>query len=177
MSKIIELSSEIVPLIAAGEVVERPASVVKELIENSIDANASFINIEIEDVGLKLIRVIDDGVGMDADDLLKCFLSHTTSKIYNGDDLLNIVTFGFRGEALASISYVSNLSIKSKTKDSQTGNEILIKNGVHQKFSPVGMFSGTVVEVRDLFADVPARKKFLKSKTTEYYRDQCLNKY
>ena len=168
--KIKELSSEIIPKIAAGEVVERPASVVKELVENSLDAGAQSITIEIEEAGFKKIRVIDDGEGMIQKDLLRCFLPHHTSKITSIADLENIGTLGFRGEALASICSVCEVGIKTRVSGDKEGNEALIKRGSIEKTSPAGMKSGTVVEVQNLFSYVPARKKFLKSKNTEYRR-------
>ena len=153
--------------IAAGEVVERPASVVKELVENSIDAGAKNITIEIEEGGIELIRVIDDGVGIYADDISKAFLPHATSKIVSVDDIYNINTLGFRGEALPSIASVSQVNFRSKTADANFGKEISISAGEVLSINDIGMNTGSIMEVRDLFFNVPARKKFLKTTSRE----------
>ncbi|MDE2026289.1 MAG: DNA mismatch repair endonuclease MutL [Patescibacteria group bacterium] len=166
MAKIRQLSPAIVAKIAAGEVIERPAYAVKELIENAIDANATDIQIFIEQAGLKKIQVIDNGEGMDQEDLLACFQPHTTSKLLD-EDLTGITTLGFRGEALASLVAVSDLTIKSRIESDAVGNEITLHGGEIQKKTPTGMPSGTIVTVHNLFASVPARKKFLKSTQTE----------
>lgn len=168
MPKIITLSSDVVTKIAAGEVIERPAYAVKELIENSIDAGATSIIIDIEDSGLRRIQVIDNGEGMSKEDLQQCFLPHTTSKIKEAEELLGIKTLGFRGEALASIAAISNLSIKSREKTNPSGNLIEIYKGEIETIEPIGMPVGTIITVDDLFYPVPARKKFLKSKKTEF---------
>lgn len=153
--------------IAAGEVVERPASVVKELVENSIDAGAKNITIEIEEGGIELIRVIDDGVGICADDISKAFLPHATSKIVSVDDIYNINTLGFRGEALPSIASVSQVNFRSKTADANFGKEISISAGEVLSINDIGMNTGSIMEVRNLFFNVPARKKFLKTTSRE----------
>lgn len=166
MAKIIILPPHVVAKIAAGEVIERPAYAVKELIENSIDAGATAIHISIEQAGLKKIQVIDNGEGMDQADLEQSIQPHTTSKLHD-EQLLGITTLGFRGEALASLAAVSELSIKSRTSNSATGNEIVIHNGQVQRVIPIGMPEGTIVTAEHLFANIPARKKFLKSPQTE----------
>ena len=153
--------------IAAGEVVERPASVVKELVENSIDAGAKNITIEIEEGGIELIRVIDDGVGIYADDISKAFLPHATSKIVSVDDIYNINTLGFRGEALPSIASVSQVNFRSKTADANFGKEISISAGEVLSINDIGMNTGSIMEVRNLLFNVPARKKFLKTTSRE----------
>lgn len=153
--------------IAAGEVVERPASVVKELVENSIDAGAKNITIEIEEGGIELIRVIDDGIGIYADDISKAFLPHATSKIVSVDDIYNINTLGFRGEALPSIASVSQVNFRSKTADANFGKEISISAGEVLSINDIGMNTGSIMEVRNLFFNVPARKKFLKTTSRE----------
>lgn len=153
--------------IAAGEVVERPSSVVKELIENSIDANAKNITIEIEDGGSALIRIIDDGDGIHKDDIPKAFLPHATSKIKSVEDIYSISSLGFRGEALPSIASVGRVNLKSKLQDEDFGGEISIEGGEVLNFSEVGMNKGTVMEVSDLFFNIPARKKFLKTSSRE----------
>ena len=153
--------------IAAGEVVERPSSVVKELVENSIDANSKNITIEIEDGGSSLIRIIDDGDGIHEDDIQKAFLPHATSKIKSVDDIYSISTLGFRGEALPSIAAVSKVNIKSRTSISDFGGELLIEGGEIKDFRQCGTNKGTTIEVKDLFFNIPARKKFLKSLSRE----------
>ncbi len=166
MAEIKILPPELQELIAAGEVVERPASVVKELIENSIDASATEILIEVVGAGKKLIRVTDNGSGMGPEDLRICFLPHATSKLSSEEDLFRITTMGFRGEALSSISSVSKMKLTSSPEGSPTGLSIEIKGGkvISEREIP---FRGTIVEVRDLFYNTPARKKFLKSERTE----------
>jgi DNA mismatch repair protein MutL len=154
-------------MIAAGEVIERPASVVKELIENSIDAGATKITIAVEDGGRKLMSVTDNGCGMDADDLAGAFEPHATSKVKNIADLRNIATLGFRGEALASIASVAQVRAVSRTQSSQGGNCIEIDCGSKGKIGPCSSDYGTKIEVRDLFYKLPARRKFLKTANTE----------
>lgn len=154
--------------IAAGEVVERPFSVVKELVENSIDSNATSITIEIEEGGEKLIKVIDNGTGIFPDDVEKAFLPHATSKINDIDDIYRIQTMGFRGEALASIASVSKVDMKSRTADFDYGKNVTVDAGSIEKTEDVGANIGTTVVVRELFFNVPARKKFLKSMSREY---------
>lgn len=167
MSKIKRLSPLLINQIAAGECIERPASVVKELVENSIDAGATNIEIQIEDAGNSLIQVLDNGCGMDEEDLKMSLVSHATSKICTADDLLNIHSLGFRGEAIASIASIAEVSIASATENSETGMEIVTSQGEVQNLYPIAMNKGTKIEVHDLFFNVPARRKFLKSKSTE----------
>ncbi len=161
------LPASVANKIAAGEVVERPASVVKELIENSIDAGAGRIEIDLEDGGASLIRIVDDGCGMDADDLALAFAGHATSKLANEEDLFSVRTMGFRGEALASIGAVSDARIVSRTHGSDTGYEVEMKAGVMAAVKACGAPEGTQTEVRNLFYNVPVRKKFLKTTATE----------
>ena len=153
--------------IAAGEVVERPSSVVKELVENSIDANAKNITIEIEEGGIALIKIIDDGDGIHPEDVKKAFLPHATSKIKTTEDIFSINTLGFRGEALPSIASVSKVNIKTRTEESDFGRELVIEGGEFTSFEECGVNKGTTIEVRDIFYNVPARKKFLKSISRE----------
>lgn len=167
MPKIHKLSKDIVSKIAAGEVVERPASVVKELVENSIDAKAKSITVTLKDAGLKEIIVSDDGVGMNKEDLLECYKRHTTSKVKTLADLDEISLFGFRGEALASISAVSNIVISTKTKKNLEGYFIDLIDSKINNQGILGLPIGTTVEVKNLFYNVPARKKFLKSNNVE----------
>jgi DNA mismatch repair protein MutL len=163
------LSPNVITKIAAGEVIERPASVVKELIENSLDAKSTYITIDIEDAGLKKIAVIDNGIGMSKEDLILSIEPHTTSKISNEDDLLNIKTLGFRGEALASIAAVSDCLLKSRPKDSSVGTQIFLQQGKTMTVNAIGIPSGTSVIIRHLFSNIPARKKFLKREVTEFH--------
>lgn len=167
MGRINVLDRHMVNMIAAGEVIERPASVVKELMENAIDAGAKNITLQIADGGKKLIRVIDDGIGMDADDLEKAFTPHATSKISNADDLLKISTMGFRGEALASIGSVAKVNITSRQPDSVSANCVEIDCGQNQTIKPASGSYGTTVSVENLFYKLPARRKFLKTANTE----------
>ena len=162
--------------IAAGEVVERPASVVKELIENSIDAGATRISVEIEEGGLNLIRVSDDGSGMVPEDAALCVQRHATSKIQTRDDLFTIRTLGFRGEALPSIASVSRFSLATRPRDQHAGIQLRIEGGLPAESTAIGCAPGTTIEVRDLFFNVPARLKFLKSKATEsgHVANTCL---
>ncbi len=153
--------------IAAGEVVERPASVVKELVENSIDAGAGVVRVEIEVGGRKLIRVTDDGSGMTSDDALLAIERHATSKISTEEDLFEVHTLGFRGEALPSIAAVSRFELLSRPPDRDEGVRVRMEGPKVMDVEPAGCAPGTVVTVRDLFFNVPARKKFLRSKTTE----------
>ena len=167
MAKIHLLSEDIINKIAAGEVIERPASVVKELIENSLDAEATSLNIEIEEAGKKLIRVQDNGEGMDPEDAQASILRHATSKIITVDDLFAISSLGFRGEALASIAAVSQLSITTKKKESTEGFQLQVEAGQIKESSIHACDGGTTIEVKNLFFNTPARKKFLKSDTVE----------
>ena len=167
MGKIAVLDDNMINMIAAGEVIERPASVVKELLENSIDAGAERITIEVEDGGRRLIRIIDDGCGMDADDLAVAFEPHATSKLRCVDDLLGIRTMGFRGEALASIGSVSKVSVTSCTADAVSAHRIEIDCGHKGPVVPCSGDTGTTIEVRNLFYKLPARRKFLRTANTE----------
>ena len=167
MGKINVLDFEIANLIAAGEVVERPSSVLKELIENSIDSGADKIVAEIKRGGVALIRVSDNGCGMDKDDLPVAIKRHATSKIRTRDDLESIMTLGFRGEALAAISSVSMVTIITKTKDADVGSMLTSEGGKILDVSEVGCADGTTVVVENLFFNVPARRKFLKKDSTE----------
>ncbi len=167
MSSIKILPENLANQIAAGEVIERPASVVKELVENAIDAGASHVSVQVEGNGTRLIRVIDDGQGMDQDDLLLCLERHATSKISTVDELGAIRSLGFRGEALPSIASVARLNITSKIETVQLGSQVEIRFGKVVKVHDMGAAQGTTIEVRDLFGNVPARKKFLKTAKTE----------
>jgi DNA mismatch repair protein MutL len=167
MPKISILPEEIRGKIAAGEVVERPASVVKEFVENSFDAQASYIRVVIKEGGLKEISVYDDGEGMDLEDLKLCYHHFATSKIKNLADVFKIVTYGFRGEALASIAQVSRMSIASRREGQDIAYQIEVEGGQELNIKPVNLKKGTVVVVRDLFFNLPARKAFLKSPKTE----------
>ena len=167
MSKINVLSFEIANLIAAGEVVERPSSVLKELIENSIDSGATEIVAEIKKGGVALIRVTDNGCGMEPEDLPIALKRHATSKIKDRDDLETIMTLGFRGEALAAISSVSEMTIISKTKEAEMATMLTAESGKVVDISEVGASDGTTVVVENLFGNVPARRKFLKKDATE----------
>lgn len=153
--------------IAAGEVVERPFSVVKELVENSIDAEAKNITVEVKNGGQDLIKVSDNGVGIYADDIQKAFLPHATSKILNIDDIFSLNTMGFRGEALPSIASISKILLKSKPLSETSGKEIYMEGGNFISFNDMGMNTGTTIKVTDLFYNVPARLKFLKSPSRE----------
>ena len=165
MNKIKILPDNIINQIAAGEVVENPSSVVKELLENAIDSKASFIKIIIKNGGHDLIEVIDDGVGMNREDLLLAFSRHATSKIKDKDDLNNICSLGFRGEALPSIASVSRVNVL--TSDGNEGHEISIDKGEVIKREKSAIKKGTDVKVKNLFYNTPARKKFLKSPSQE----------
>lgn len=167
MSKINLLSSKIYNRIAAGEVVERPASVVKELIENSIDAGASAITIEIEKGGIASIKIIDNGSGIEKSELKKAIMPHATSKISSVKDLENIASLGFRGEALASIASVSKLSIVSKPKEQETGARLYTEGGENIEISDYPSADGTEITVNNLFFNTPAREKFLKTDKSE----------
>ena len=167
MSKINVLDSSVYNLIAAGEVVEKPASVVKELVENSIDAGAKNIKVEIIDGGIKQIKVSDDGSGIEKEYMAKAFLPHATSKIEKASDLDNILTLGFRGEALASIAAVSNVKLISKVRSEELGNTISLSAGKITNQGSVGAPDGTTMIVSDLFFNVPARAKFLKKAKSE----------
>lgn len=161
------LPDEVASQIAAGEVVERPASVVKELVENALDSGAHRIQIEIEGAGKRLIQVSDDGSGIPADELPLAVGRHATSKLHHADDLFHITTLGFRGEALASIGSVARLTLTSRSDGVDAGARLLVEGGHNGGVSPVGAPQGTVVRVEDLFYNVPARLKFLKQDSTE----------
>ncbi|NPA39316.1 MAG: DNA mismatch repair endonuclease MutL [Thermodesulfobacteria bacterium] len=167
MPKIKILPPEVRKKIAAGEVVERPASVVKELVENAFDARANTIKISIVEGGIKEISVYDDGEGMEPEDLRLCYKHHATSKISSVADIFKIVSFGFRGEALASISQVSKLLIKSKHISQNQAYQVYVEFGEEKEFKPCHLVKGTLVVVKDLFSNLPARKAFLKSPRSE----------
>jgi DNA mismatch repair protein MutL len=167
MGRIRILSDQVANQIAAGEVVERPASVVKELLENALDAGATRIRIEVEGGGRKLIRIVDNGHGMVRDDALLAFERHATSKLRTSDDLLAIRTLGFRGEALPSIASVSRLTLETRAEEDPTGTTVEIAGGNIQRVEDSGLPVGTTIAVRDLFYNTPARRKFLKSEQTE----------
>ncbi len=167
MGRIHILSDQVANQIAAGEVVDRPASVVKELLENALDAGATRIRVEVEAGGRKLIRISDNGHGMDRDDALLAFERHATSKIRSSDDLLSIATLGFRGEALPSIASISRLEMETRAADEDSGTCIEIVGGRVMRVEDAGVPPGTTFTVRDLFFNTPARRKFLKSETTE----------
>ncbi len=167
MADIRLLEKSVYELIAAGEVVSRPSCVVKELVENSIDALASFISIEIKDAGKSLIRVIDNGIGIKNKDCCLAFTQHATSKILKEEDLYNIKTLGFRGEALASICAVSKVLMLTKTKNEERGVRYVVHGGQKESYDIVDVSNGTTIEVRDIFYNVPARFKFLKKDSTE----------
>ncbi|NIA21564.1 MAG: DNA mismatch repair endonuclease MutL, partial [Anaerolineaceae bacterium] len=167
MGIIHKLDPHLVNQIAAGEVIERPASVVKELIENSLDAEASQLEITVEEGGKKLIRVTDDGLGMAADDLALAATSHATSKLAGSDELDHITTFGFRGEALPSIASVSRLTVTTRPADQVEAHSITVEGGQAGQLRVAGAAPGTTVEVRNLFYNIPARRKFLKADATE----------
>lgn len=169
MKRIKLLSPRLANQIAAGEVVERPSSVIKELLENSLDAGATRLEIDIEDGGIKLMRVRDNGGGIDKDDLPLALSRHATSKIYELDDLEAVATLGFRGEALASISSVARLALLSSTNDDSAGWQVVAEGrDMETEVSPAPHPRGTTVEVRDLFFNTPARRKFLRTEKTEY---------
>ena len=161
------LSKQVAELIAAGEVIERPGSVIKELVENSIDAGADNITVEIQNGGVTFMRVTDNGVGIHREDIKNAFLRHATSKISEQDDLDKIMTLGFRGEALASICAVSKVDILTKNTEENEGTRYTIEGGEEKRFEPAGCPQGTTFVVRDLFYNVPARMKFLKKDVAE----------
>ena len=167
MSKIIQLSPHIANLIAAGEVVERPASVAKELLENAVDAGASKVTLEIRDGGMTFLRVTDNGCGMAPEDARTAFLRHATSKLRTAEDLAAIATMGFRGEALAAISSVSRIELMTKTAGCLSGTSLTLEAGNILEESEVGCPEGTTIVIRDLFFNTPARMKFMKADTVE----------
>lgn len=178
MSIINILDENTIDKIAAGEVVERPASVVKELVENAIDSGASAITVEIKDGGITLIRVTDNGHGIEKGQIRKAFLRHATSKITSVTDLFRISSLGFRGEALSSISAVSQVELLTKTEDDFSGSRFLINGGKEEALEDAGVPCGTTIIVRNLFYNTPARKKFLKSANTEAgYISELMEKF
>jgi DNA mismatch repair protein MutL len=167
MGRVQRLPEELANQIAAGEVVERPASVVKELLENSLDAEANRIQVDVEGGGVDLLRITDDGIGMTEEDALLAIERHATSKIHRFDDLLSLHTFGFRGEALPSIASVSRFLLRTRSRDAEEGVEIRVDGGAPPQIKPCGAPPGTTIEIRELFYNVPARRKFLKAASTE----------
>ncbi|MBR1855306.1 MAG: DNA mismatch repair endonuclease MutL [Lachnospiraceae bacterium] len=167
MPQIHVLDSTTIDKIAAGEVVERPSSVVKELVENAVDAGATAITVEIKEGGIEFIRVTDNGSGMEKEQIRMAFMRHATSKIQNAEDLIRISSLGFRGEALSSIAAVSKVEVITKTKDSLTGTRIVLEGAVEKEFSEIGAPDGTTFLVRNLFFNTPVRRKFLKMPATE----------
>ena len=166
MPRIKQLSKHLINQIAAGEVIERPASVVKELVENSIDAGATRVSIEINNE-CRDIRVADNGCGIHPDDILLAFSKHATSKLQEDEDLFDIHTLGFRGEALASIISISKLTCTTRTKDFETGTKVKCENSEVSQVE-TGCAIGTIMDIRDLFYNVPVRLKFLKNQNTEF---------
>lgn len=167
MPEIRQLPTSIINKIAAGEVIERPSSVVKELLENSIDAGSTRIDVSIENGGNDLIRISDNGCGIAQDQLLLAVASHATSKIVDADDLFRVKTLGFRGEALASIAEVSRLTLRSRPHDQSNGYELVVNGGEHEPIAPCGAPPGTTLEIRHLFFNTPVRRKYLKTPQTE----------
>ena len=167
MPKILQLSSHIANMIAAGEVVERPASVVKELLENSVDAGATQVTVEIRDGGMTFIRVTDNGCGMLPEDARTAFLRHATSKLRTAEDLGAISTMGFRGEALAAIASVSRIDLLTKASEAVFGTALTLEAGTITDESEAGCPEGTTIIIRDLFFNTPARMKFMKSDVVE----------
>ena len=161
------LDQDTINQIAAGEVVERPASVVKELMENAIDAGATAVTVEIRQGGIGFIRITDNGCGIPKEELPLAFLRHSTSKIHSAADLLTVASLGFRGEALSSIAAVSQVELITKTTDSLTGSRYRIEGGEEKGLEEVGAPEGTTFISRNLFFNTPARRKFLKTETTE----------
>ncbi|MCH2177925.1 MAG: DNA mismatch repair endonuclease MutL [Mariniblastus sp.] len=162
-----QLSTSVVNKIAAGEVIERPASVVKELLENSVDAGATRIDVILENGGIDLIRITDNGHGIAPDQLDLAVTSHATSKIEDADDLFQVGTFGFRGEALASIAEISQFTLRSRTGQSDCGYEMIVNGGYREAMEPTGMSVGTTITVQNLFYNTPVRRKFMKTAQTE----------
>lgn len=165
---ILRLPTSVINKIAAGEVIERPASVVKELAENSLDAGATRVEVSVEQGGMELIRIADDGCGIPHDELMLAVASHATSKLINADDLFRVRTFGFRGEALASVAEISRFDLRSRTHVSDEGWELEVVGGQAAEIVPCGMSPGTTIEVRNLFYNTPVRRKFLRSAQTEF---------
>ncbi|MEK7486222.1 MAG: DNA mismatch repair endonuclease MutL, partial [Planctomycetota bacterium] len=167
MGRIQVLNWLVVNKIAAGEVIERPASVVKELVENAVDAESSQIEIQLEEGGKRLIRVTDDGQGIHPEDLATAFLNHATSKISNVEDIFSIHTMGFRGEALPSIASISKITLCSRIPEAPLGRKVVVQNGICSEVQEEGMAYGTQIDVEDLFYNTPVRQKFLKASKTE----------
>ncbi|MBD8941387.1 MAG: DNA mismatch repair protein MutL, partial [Clostridiales bacterium] len=167
MAHINVLDKSTVDKIAAGEVVDRPSSIVKEVLENAIDARATAVTVEIKDGGISFIRITDNGQGIEKDDIKNAFLRHATSKIKNVEDLLSASSLGFRGEALSSIAAVTQLECITKTPSDLTGIRYVIEGGEEKCLEEVGAPTGTTFIIRNLFYNTPARRKFLKSATTE----------
>ena len=162
-----QLPPGLVNKIAAGEVIERPASVVKELLENSVDAGATRIELAIDGGGIERIRISDNGCGIDPHQIGLAIASHATSKLETADDLFDVHTLGFRGEALASIAEISHLSLRTRVADSQAGAELTVHGGQPSSIVPVGCPIGTTIEVRNLFFNTPVRRKFMRTPQTE----------
>ena len=162
MPKINLLDKSVYELIAAGEVIERPSSVIKELAENSIDAGATSITVEIKRGGISYLRVTDDGCGIAYEDIPTAFMRHATSKVYTQDDLDSINTLGFRGEALASVCAVSRVELITKQREDKLGSQYRIEGGEPVEYDRAGCADGTTIIIRDLFFNTPARLKFLK---------------
>ena len=175
MAKIELLSEETIDKIAAGEVIERPGSVVKELVENAIDAGAKAITVEIKEGGISFIRVTDNGEGIEKDQVKNAFYRHATSKLKDASELMAIGTLGFRGEALSSIAAVAQVELITKTEEALTGVRYVIEGAVEKEFQEVGVPKGTTILVKNLFFNTPVRRKFLKSPTTEgsYINELC----
>ena len=167
MGKIVLLDDLTINQIAAGEVIERPASVIKEMVENSIDAGAKNITIEIKNGGISLIKITDDGCGIEEDDMEISFERHATSKIRKAEDLISVKSMGFRGEALASVAAIANVEMVSKTENSEIGHKLVIEGGKILEKSEIGCPKGTSITVRNLFFNTPVRYKFLKRDFTE----------
>ncbi len=168
MNRIQKLSAEVIAQIAAGQVVDRPVSIVKELVENALDADATSIVVKLEDGGKKNIVLVDNGCGMSEEEIKVAIQPHTTSKIRSVADLQSVHTLGFRGEALFSITQAADVYIQSRQRDQQVGTKVVVENGTVKQIIQAGMSVGTVIQVRNLFRNIPARRKFLKSATQEF---------
>ena len=170
-----QIKEETIDKIAAGEVVERPSAVAKELIENAIDASANAITIEIKDGGISFLRVSDNGEGIDRSQVKKAFMRHATSKIKSIEDLISVSSLGFRGEALSSISSVAKVELLTKTESDFIGTRYVIEGAVEKSFEDIGIPNGTTIIIRNVFYNTPVRRKFLKTSITEggYISDVC----